>query len=130
MDGVSTCVLGSLDDFINHKIALYGGRGADMHRFIGHTHMERFAVSIRVNRDCGNAHFARGLHHAAGYLAAISNQDFFDFMCFRFFSHYIRNTPKRDSSNGALAAIAKLSPKTRLVSVGAIIPSSQMRALA
>ena len=44
--------------------------------------------------------------------------------------HYMRNTPKRVSSIGALRLAARLSASTRRVSAGSITPSSHRRALA
>src|SRR5579872_784239 len=43
---------------------------------------------------------------------------------------YIRNTPKRVSSIGALRAAARPRPSTRRLSAGATMPSSHSRALA
>ena len=43
---------------------------------------------------------------------------------------YIRNTPKRVSSIGALSAADSARPSTRRVSAGAMMPSSHRRAVA
>ena len=43
---------------------------------------------------------------------------------------YIRNTPNRVGSAGALSVAEKASERTRLVSCGAITPSSHRRAVA
>src|SRR5690606_31964258 len=43
---------------------------------------------------------------------------------------YIRNTPKRAGSIGALSEAEMASPSTRRVSAGSMMPSSQSRAVA
>src|SRR5207253_5762207 len=49
---------------------------------------------------------------------------------FPFFCRHIRKMPKRVGSIGALSAAEIDSPKTRRVSAGSMMPSSQSRALA
>ncbi len=123
-------VLGGFDDFLNDEITLYRGGRTDMHSLVRQTHMQRFAISIGIDSDSRDAHFTRCLNHATGNFTAVRNQYFCDLPGFYSVGHYMRNTPKRVSSKGAFAAIANPKPRTRLVSAGAIIPSSQMRALA
>jgi hypothetical protein len=62
-------------DLVDHDIRLGGGRRADMHRLVGHPHMQRMTVGIRIDRDRRDPHLARGLDDAAGDLAPVGDQD-------------------------------------------------------
>ena len=78
MDRVRPGLLRRSDDLVAHEIAFGGGRGADMHRLVGLPHMQRPGVGVRIDRDRGHAHGARGADDAAGNLAAIGDKELLD----------------------------------------------------
>lgn len=47
-------------------------------RFVRHLHVLAVAVLLRVHHHGGDAHFARGAHHAQGNLTAIGDEQFAD----------------------------------------------------
>ena len=49
-----------------------------MHRFVSLADMQRLGIGIGIDRDRGDAHFARGTDDAAGDLAAIGDKKFLD----------------------------------------------------
>jgi hypothetical protein len=49
-----------------------------MDGLIRHLDMQGIPIRIRIDRNGGNAHAARGFDHAAGNLAAIRDQDFLE----------------------------------------------------
>src|SRR6516162_7099474 len=66
------------DDLFNVEVALRGGWRPDCDCLIGHLHMKRITICIRIDRDRRDAHAPRGFDYAAGDLAAIGNQDSFE----------------------------------------------------
>jgi len=62
------------DDRVHVKIAVGGRRRPDPHGFVGHLHMQRARVGVRMDRDRGNAHAPRGCDDAAGDLGAIGDE--------------------------------------------------------
>ena len=89
--------------------------------------MHRLAVRLGIDRDRRNAEPPRGSNNSAGNLTAIGDQDFGKH---HRLWRYMRKTPNRVGSIGALSAAERESPKTMRVSDGSMIPSSQSRALA
>lgn len=47
-------------------------------RFVRHLHVLAVAVLLRVHHHGGDAHFARGAHHAQGDLTAAGDEQFAD----------------------------------------------------
>ena len=64
------------DDPVDPQIAFGRRRRSDPDRFVGHAHVKRLGVGIRIDRDRGDPHPPRGADDAAGDLAAIGDQDF------------------------------------------------------
>jgi hypothetical protein len=62
-------------DGLDHQVGLVSLRRTDMHSLVGHGHMERVPVRIRIDRHGFDAHAPRGLDDAAGDLATIGDQD-------------------------------------------------------
>ncbi len=75
---LGTCRLDRLHHFINHDIGLVRWWWADVDRFVCHFNVQCIAVSIRINRNGFDAHFAGCLNHAAGDFATVSNQNFIE----------------------------------------------------
>jgi hypothetical protein len=46
-----------------------------MHRLVGHLHMQRMLVGVRIDRDRLDPHLARRLDDPAGDLAPVGDQD-------------------------------------------------------
>ena len=76
MDGIGAVVARRLEDFLDSEIAFSGGRGSDVSRLIRHSHVERGAVDIRIDRDAGDAGFTERANDSDGDLAAIGHEDF------------------------------------------------------
>src|SRR3546814_15624406 len=66
------------EDFIASKIAFYGRRRSDMHRFIGLADVQRLRVRIRINGAGSNAHLARRADDPASALSAIGAEERLD----------------------------------------------------
>ena len=49
-----------------------------LHRLVGHLHVNRIAIGIRIDRNRGDPHLARGFDDAAGDFATVGNQDFLE----------------------------------------------------
>ena len=75
---LGTCRLDRLHHFINHDIGLVRRGWADVDRFVCHFNVQCIAVSIRINCNGFDAHFAGCLNHAAGDFATVSNQNFIE----------------------------------------------------
>ena len=60
---------------VDDDIALACRGRPDMHRLVGHLHMQRPGVGVRIDRHRLDAHLARGLDHPAGDLAPVRDQD-------------------------------------------------------
>jgi hypothetical protein len=65
---------GCLDDAARLQVALARGRGADMHRLVGHRHMHGPRIGIGIDGDGGDAHPPCRAHDADGDLAAVGDQ--------------------------------------------------------
>ena len=69
-------------NLLGNQIALRCRRRPDMNRLIGHLDVHGVAVRIRIDRDRRNPHPPGGLDDAAGYLAAIGDQDLLEHAAF------------------------------------------------
>ena len=74
MDRLGPASPRNIDDLVDRKIALAGGRRADQPGFVGLLHMQRSGVGLRVDGDRLHAEPVRRAHDPAGDLAAISDQ--------------------------------------------------------
>src|SRR5690606_4206091 len=54
------------------------GRGADMHRLIGHLDVQRVAIGVGIDGNGGDAELLRRFDDPAGDLAAIGDEDFLE----------------------------------------------------
>jgi hypothetical protein len=72
---------------VRAKIAFARRRRPEAHRLVGHPHMRRPRVGIRINGHGFDAHLLGRADHAAGNLAAIGDEDFLEHL----FAH-IRNS--------------------------------------
>ena len=75
MDRLGARLLAGVDDLIDDEVGFGGRRWADVHGLVGHLDMEGIAVGVRIDGHRLDTHFARGLDHAAGNLAAVGNKD-------------------------------------------------------
>ncbi len=75
MDAVRPGLLRREQDQLGLEIALRRGRRPEPNRFVGHPHMRRARIGIRIDRDRGDPHLLGGAHHPARDLAAIGDQD-------------------------------------------------------
>src|SRR4029079_6587987 len=112
-----------LENGRNIQIGLACVRRTNAYRLVRHRHMSGICVGVRIDCNGRDAHALSGTHDATGNLAAIGNEE-------RSEHHYIRNTPNFVASTGALRQAEKASARTRRVSSGAMMPSSQSRAVA
>ena len=83
MDGFGAVAARGVEDAVDAQVALRGGRGTQVRRFVGHADVERGAVGVGVHRHGADAHLAQRAHHAHGDLAAIGDQDFAEHACLR-----------------------------------------------
>ena len=75
VDGLRAGAPGRVDDGVGLQVAV-GGRGrADVHRLVGHAHVQRLGVGVGIDRDGRDAHLPRRADHAAGDLPAVGDQD-------------------------------------------------------
>ena len=64
-----------IDDAIDQQIALAARRGTDVHRLVGHAHVQRICVGVRIDRDRADPEPLSGADHAARNFSAIGNED-------------------------------------------------------
>ena len=64
-----------LEDAVDDDVGLAGRRRADMHRLVGHAHVQRRGVGVGKDGDGADFHAARRLDDPAGDLAAVGDQD-------------------------------------------------------
>jgi hypothetical protein len=65
-----------IDDFLNIKIGLRRRCRTYRDRLVGHLHMERGCIRLRIDGNCGNPHPPRGLDDPAGDLSPVGYEDF------------------------------------------------------
>ncbi len=70
------CLLRRLDYFLDIQIGLERRRGADAVRLVRPGDVEGGAVRLGVDGHGADAQLAAGAYHAAGYLAAVRDEDF------------------------------------------------------
>jgi len=78
VNGLGSRGLGRGNDFVGDQVALAAGGRPEQHGLVGQTDMAGFTIRLGVHRDGGDAHLPRGSDDAAGDLAAVGNQDFFE----------------------------------------------------
>ena len=125
MDRLGACLLCDLDDPPCVQIARARGRRAQKMRLVGDLDVPRAAIGLGKDRDRPDPEPGAGPDNPAGDLAAVGDQDLLEHG-----ARYIRNTPNAVFGIGALSAAEIPSPSTMRVSAGAMMPSSQSRALA
>ena len=76
--GLGAGLLAGVDDLVDQQIGLGGGRRADVHGLVGHFHVQRVPIGIGIDGDGLDAHLARSLDDAAGDLATVGDQNFFE----------------------------------------------------
>ncbi len=62
------------DDRLDIEIALRRKRRADANGLVGHFHMQRIGIRIRIDRHSGDTEFTRSADDPASYFPAIGNQ--------------------------------------------------------
>src|SRR4030095_15849571 len=65
-------------DAVDRQVALGGPRRPDSHRPVGHEHVERLAVRLRIDGDGRDAELAAGPDDAHRDLAAVGDEDFLE----------------------------------------------------
>src|SRR5687767_13698260 len=78
MDRLRLGRLCRLDDLLADQVAFACRRRPDMHRLVGHPHMQRLGIRIRINRDRPHAELPRGADDPAGDLAAVCDEEGLD----------------------------------------------------
>ncbi len=116
----------SIENGLDAKIAFGSGRRPDPVGLVRFGHVVGIGVGVRIDRDGLEAHAPCRADDADRDLAAIGYQESFEHLS----SPHIRKTPKGVSGIGAFSVAEKASARTRRVSDGAIMPSSQSRAVA
>ena len=139
---------GGGEDLVLQQVAIRRGRSmTDMDSLIRKSHMFGVSVSIGVDGDGAYTQTTGGFHHPACNFATVGNQDLVEHLAvlllrdrrgrgrcprtpgiFEVRRGYMRNTPKRVSSMGALRAALSDSDSTSRLLRGSIMPSSQSRA--
>ena len=76
VNGLGAGGAGGGEDFIGVEVALGGGRGTEMDRFVGLGDVERVAIGVGIDGDAGDAHFFKGADDATGDGAAVGDEDF------------------------------------------------------
>ena len=131
MNGLGAGLARCFDHPLDVEIAVAGACRSEQHRVIGHRDMHRAAIGFGIDRDRAQPHGARGADDAAGYLAAIGDQERAKApIHFRAIHRHILNRPNLVGSIGAFDAADSPSPSTSRVSVGSITPSSHSLAVA
>jgi hypothetical protein len=74
MNRLRPCTPRHVDQGGNVEIAPGGGRRTDWIGFVRHTHMQRLAIGLAVDRDAGQTKLAAGANYAQGDFSSISNQ--------------------------------------------------------
>ena len=71
-------LLAGRDDAVDEEVGFGGGGRADMDGLVGHLHMERIAVGVRIDGDGGDSHAPGGLDDPAGDFATVGDQYFLE----------------------------------------------------
>ncbi|MCY1451982.1 hypothetical protein D9M71_688790 [compost metagenome] len=75
MDGVGPGTSGRFDDRWDVQVGLLHGSRADVHRFVGHVHVQGVGVGIAEDGDGAVAQGLGGALDAAGDFTAVGDQD-------------------------------------------------------
>ena len=75
MNGLGAVRLRRVENAVDAQIAFGRCGRPDVRGFVGHTHMERSAIGIRVDGDARDPHLAQRANDAHRNLAAIGDQD-------------------------------------------------------
>src|SRR4051812_49418104 len=75
MDGLRARLLRRRDDRVTAQVRFSRRAGPDMYRLVGHAHVQRLGIGIRVDRDRADSHPPRSPDHPARNLAAIGNEE-------------------------------------------------------
>jgi hypothetical protein len=75
MHRVGTGRLAGLDDLVRQQIGLGGRRRTDVHRLVGHFHVQRAGIRIGVDRHRLDPQRLGTLDNATGNFAAIGDED-------------------------------------------------------
>ena len=76
MHGLGAGLPAGLDDLVDHQVGFRRGGGPMRDRLVGHLDMQRVGVGVGIDGDGPDPQPLGGLHHAAGDLAAIGDEDF------------------------------------------------------
>ena len=71
-------LLAGLNDAVDEQVGFGRGGRADMDGLVGHLHMERIAVGVRIDGDGGDSHAPGGLDDPAGDFATVGDQYFLE----------------------------------------------------
>src|SRR5437868_2673895 len=82
MHGLRAGLAAGLHDLVHHEIAFGSRRRSDQNGLIGHLHVERVAVGLRIDRNRLYSHATGSLDDTAGDLAAIGDQNSFEHALF------------------------------------------------
>ncbi len=110
------------------EVAFARGCGADAHRPVSLAHVACTGVGVAVDGNRPDAEGAQRPDDPAGDLAAVGNKDSVEKYSV-FHGNHILKRPKEVSGSGALAQTSSARPRTRRVSAGSMMPSSQSRAV-
>jgi hypothetical protein len=75
VDRFSLRCLRRRDDLLADEVALARRARPDMHGLVGHAHVQRLGVRIRINRDRAHPESPRGTDHAARDFAAVGDEE-------------------------------------------------------
>ena len=123
------------DEFVmvaeNSSIHLGGRRRADPHSLVGLADVQRAGIGIGMDRDRPQSQTAAGADDAAGDLAAVGDENGTDGTGSggEVGHDHIRYTGRWPRTCGCIAPVARHSASTERVSAGAMMPSSQTRAV-
>ncbi len=105
MDGIGAGLADRLEDLLDDDIGLVGRGRADMNGLVGHLHMQRVTVGVRIDGDGLDAHLLGGLDDPAGDFATIGDQQFLD--CHR----HTSNTSSNDSGKFCRATRSSITSR-------------------
>ncbi len=104
MDRVDVEDLRGADDGRNVEITLRRRSWSNTRRFVGKPDVEGIAIDVAVHGDRLDAHLLAGPDQTAGDLAAVSDQDLFEFA--RFEGHLVSQKSTRTTKNALCASCA------------------------
>ena len=83
MDGLCACGACCRDNGFTAQIAVARGRAADVNRLVREGDVSGLRVGVGIDRNRGDAEFARGLDDTAGDFATVGDQDLFEHLASR-----------------------------------------------